>query len=204
MAAGVETLHLEWYGQEFKKLVEAAATEGLFRGGQFYHAACQKEVSRPNTGVSVKAKDMIQQAKSQLGSKPEGLIRYRGTVTRGGKQQSVQAWHYFRKDDFKPRMGSDGKSRQVRSITVYPNPSKPGEPPRLRTGFGRRNIVINYNKNKGWVRVGIAENAVYMFYLEVGTRRVKRRPWLVNTLFKNKKMISLLIATGGRKGRAKP
>lgn len=80
--------------------------------------------------------------------------------------------------------------------TIYPSPSRPGEPPRLRTGWGRRNILIEINKRGRFVRVGIGINAMYMFWLEIGTRRVARRPWLVATLTKHSKVIGMLAATG--------
>lgn len=86
-----------------------------------------------------------------------------------------------------------------RTRTIYPNPSKPGEPPKLRTGFGRRNIVVNYLKASNSVRVGVTANGIYMFYLEVGTRRIARRPWLMRTLIDNREMIGRLAATGGKK-----
>jgi hypothetical protein len=85
-----------------------------------------------------------------------------------------------------------------RTRTIYPNSSKPGEPPRLRTGFGRKNIVINYDPKGRWVRVGITQNAIYMFYLEVGTRRIARRPWLLRTLMEHQRTIGALAASGGR------
>jgi len=85
-----------------------------------------------------------------------------------------------------------------RTRTIYPNPSKPGEAPRLRTGFGRNNIVINHNPRAPWVRVGVAKNGIYMFYLEVGTRRIARRPWLLKTLMEHSDMIGRLAATGGK------
>lgn len=52
----------------------------------------------------------------------------------------------------------------------YDNPSKPGEPPRARTGFGRDNIVFEFNDNlhNPAVRVGVIKNALYMFHLEHG------------------------------------
>lgn len=84
-----------------------------------------------------------------------------------------------------------------RTRTIYPNPSKPGEPPRLRTGFGQRNIVKNFNREELYVRVGITANALYMIYLELGTRHIARRPWLVATLQENKDVIGQLAASGG-------
>ncbi len=53
------------------------------------------------------------------------------------------------------------------------SPSKPGEPPRLRTGFGRENIVFGYNgdeKNPA-TRVGVRKNGIYMYWLELGFTR---------------------------------
>ncbi len=88
-----------------------------------------------------------------------------------------------------------------RTRTIYPNPSKPGEPPRLRTGFGRKNIVVNHDPKGKYTRVGVSANGIYMFYLEVGTRRIARRPWLMQTLMDNHEMIGKLAATGG-KGKA--
>lgn len=85
------------------------------------------------------------------------------------------------------------------SRTIYPNPSKPGESPRLRTGFGRANVVINHKGGtRPHARIGVSKNGMYMFWLEIGTRRVARRPWLVKTLLENRELIGKLAATGGK------
>lgn len=63
----------------------------------------------------------------------------------------------------------------------YDQPSQPGEPPRLRTAFGQRNIAYELNKAEGWGKVGVRKNARYMAYLDQGTNRVKPRPWLLAT-----------------------
>lgn len=81
--------------------------------------------------------------------------------------------------------------------TVYPNPSQPGEPPKLRTGFGARNVVMEFDKAAMAGRVGVTSNAMYMFYLEIGTRKIARRPWLMATLLKHLVTIGKLAATGG-------
>jgi hypothetical protein len=105
----------------------------------------------------------------------------------------------------KPNTGRSVKiKRQVpggnkRTRTIYPNPSKPGESPRLRTGFGRKNIVINHDPKGRYVRVGVSQNGMYMFFLEVGTRNIARRPWLMKTLMENQKVIGALAASGGKK-----
>ena len=73
-----------------------------------------------------------------------------------------------------------GQKRRTR----YLNSSKPGEPPRRRTGFGQKNIVC------GWIktpvvegRVGYTRNARYMLFHELGInyRRAGRqqRPTIV-------------------------
>lgn len=105
---------------------------------------------------------------------------------------------YLLKCRLKVSRPNSGKSiRRVKgkgSYTVYPNPSKPGEAPKLRTGFGRRGIVINHGP--GFARVGITENAKYMLYLELGTRRIARRPWLIKTLEENRSVIGALAVAG--------
>jgi len=83
--------------------------------------------------------------------------------------------------------------------TTYDRPSKPGEPPRKRTGHGQSQIVWEFNgdNNAPAARVGVKENGLYMAYLELGTRRIAKRPWLQATLERHKAMIGRLAATGG-------
>jgi len=84
------------------------------------------------------------------------------------------------------------------SYTVYGQPSRPGQPPRVRTGTGRSEIVREYNGNdrNPAVRVGVTRKGIYMFYLELGTRRIKARPWLLATLMKFRRRIGELAASG--------
>jgi hypothetical protein len=96
----------------------------------------------------------------------------------------------------RPNTGVRVRGKSGKTYTTYPSPSKPGEAPKLRTGFGRNNIVINFDPNGMWVRVGVTTNGMYMFWLEVGTRRIARRPWLLKTLVENQEMIGKLAATG--------
>lgn len=135
---------LTWNGDKFNQQLAKATAVGLLRATVFYHAQCQRAVSRPNTGVRVR--------------------------TRKGKS----------------------------TRTVYPNPSKPGEPPRLRTGWGRSHVVREFDKSVPAGRVGVSQAAIYMFYLEIGTRKVKRRPWLLATLMKYQETIGKLAAIGGK------
>lgn len=93
------------------------------------------------------------------------------------------------------------KGGNKRSRTIYPSPSAPGEPPRKRTGFGQRHIRKEFDPKAMVGRVGVAQNAIYMLYLEIGTRRVKRRPWLVSTFMKHRAMIGRLAMLNSRMGR---
>jgi hypothetical protein len=60
-----------------------------------------------------------------------------------------------------------------RRTGINDQPSAPGQPPRLRTGFGRENIVFGFNgdKRNPATRVGVRKNGLYMYWLEVGFRR---------------------------------
>jgi len=80
------------------------------------------------------------------------------------------------------------------SYRVYPNPSNPGEPPRKRTGWGQRHIMREVDTVRMVARVGVAINAIYMLYLELGTRRIRPRPWLVSTFFRVRETIAKLLA----------
>ncbi len=86
-----------------------------------------------------------------------------------------------------------------RTRTVYSNPSKPGEPPRKRTGFGQSQIVREINKAKLSGRVGVTKNGIYMAYLDLGTKHIARRPFFMPTLMKNKAIIARLFVSGGPK-----
>lgn len=96
----------------------------------------------------------------------------------------------------KVRKRQPGSNKTTR--TIYPNPSKPGESPRKRTGWLQRHVVQEIDTKKMASRVGVQKNAIYGLYLELGTKHVARRPWLVATLMKNKAIIAKLLAVGGQ------
>lgn len=75
------------------------------------------------------------------------------------------------------RVKVNGKSR-----TVYTTPSKPGEPPHKRTGFLQKSTVFDLDQKNQSARVGILKNAKYGAFLELGTKRMKARPFLLATL----------------------
>lgn len=79
----------------------------------------------------------------------------------------------------------------------YHDSSKPGEPPRLRTGFGQRNIAYELDQAKGIGKVGVRTNAQYMAFLDQGTRRVLPRPWLLATAIKFRRQLEALAKGRG-------
>jgi hypothetical protein len=124
----------------------------------------------------------------------EGLLRA-GAFYHAKCRQVVSKPNTGRSVKVKRRVKGGNK----RTRTIYPNPSKPGESPRLRTGFGRNNIVVNHDPKGRYTRIGVTRNGMYMFYLEVGTRRIQRRPWLLKTLLENRDVIGMLAAVGGKR-----
>lgn len=98
------------------------------------------------------------------------------------------------------RTRSTSAGRKGSGYTTYDNSSKAGEPPKKRTGHGQSNIVWEFNGDTRApaCRVGVKENALYMAYLELGTRRIAPRPWLMAMLQQHKATIGRLAATGGR------
>jgi hypothetical protein len=87
--------------------------------------------------------------------------------------------------------------------TVYENMHNAfaGQPPFKRSGFGQQNVAYEYNgdPNHPVVRVGARKNAAYMIFLEVGTRRILARPWLLAMLKKYRAEIGRLACSGGRR-----
>jgi hypothetical protein len=64
----------------------------------------------------------------------------------------------------------------------HTTPSLPGEPPRKRTGFLQANIRHHLDKTKLTALVGVTENAKYGLFLELGTRAMEARSFLLSTL----------------------
>ena len=75
----------------------------------------------------------------------------------------------------------------------YKTPSQPGEPPKLRTGFGQSNIVYEVEKSILTTRVGVLGNAKYMVTLEL----FRDRSWLKSTLNKTINTLRALVRPKG-------
>lgn len=93
----------------------------------------------------------------------------------------------FSKERIKARKTEKFKNKTQR--TIYPNPSKPGESPKRRTGFGHKNIVWGYSKMLQAARVGYTRAARYMTFHELGIRYRRRgreqRPTIIPALKDN-------------------
>jgi hypothetical protein len=171
-----------------KQEIRDKVADGITRATVFLHSQCRLAVNVPNTGVRVRVKDIHKQAAEQLGDRDRGLIRYKGQRTSKGldgkkQKEGYTAWYFYNKKTLTNR----------KTATVYPYPSKPGEPPRKRTGWGQNHIVWDVDRAALEGRVGISVNAMYMLFLELGTRRMRPRPWLVATYEKLKSQLNRLI-----------
>lgn len=94
----------------------------------------------------------------------------------------------------KRRKGSKFVNKTQR--TIYPDPSKPGESPKRRTGFGQKNIVWGYSKTLRAARVGYTRAARYMTFHELGIRYKRRgkeqRPTIIPSLMDNRRRILMV------------
>ncbi len=78
-------------------------------------------------------------------------------------------------------------------------PSRPGQPPALRTGFGRRNILMEFFPDQLLARVGPAQQADYMAYLELGTKHISPRPWLRTAVEQSMQAIRAMMESALRR-----
>lgn len=78
----------------------------------------------------------------------------------------------------------------------YDQPSRPGEPPRKRTGHGAGHVLPEFDQPNLKTRVGLMPGAKYMLWLEMGTRRMAARPWLLATLRAHWARLAELAASG--------
>lgn len=97
-----------------------------------------------------------------------------------------------------PNTGVSVKRQKPRrgSYTIYPNPSLPGEPPRKRTGWLAKHVQYEFDRVNTSARVGLADNAKYGLWLELGTMIMAARPWLLATLNKLRARMQSIMETG--------
>jgi len=78
--------------------------------------------------------------------------------------------------------------------TKYPPVSKPGEFPHLRTNTLRSRVTSEYEEQTNTARVG--SNYKVFKFLELGTRKMARRPLLTLGLMKYKGEIKRILQRG--------
>ncbi len=79
-------------------------------------------------------------------------------------------------------------------------PSKPGEPPRADLGRLRQSVFSRVDKKRLNVAVGVTVK--YGLALEIGTSRMRPRPYLRPALNRNTAQIQMILTGGGKKGRS--
>lgn len=71
------------------------------------------------------------------------------------------------------------------------NPSAPGNFPKMVSGRFRSSIAWEYDKDRKVGRVG--SDSIVAFWLEFGTKKMKRRPWLTLGILKYRRFIRKII-----------
>lgn len=93
-----------------------------------------------------------------------------------------------------------GQPRPRSGKTYYPNSSRPGEPPRMRTGHGQRGIASGTNRARIAGRVGYTPNVRYMAMHEVGInyRRagLQKRPTILPSVRDNRERLAAVFRRG--------
>jgi len=102
----------------------------------------------------------------------EKLSRSQPTVMQGGRRESG--------------------SLQGRRTKKGLKPSVPGQYPKVVTGHLRRNVQSEFQRDEMKARVGT--NVLYGKFLELGTRLMKRRPWLSRGVSETRGKIRRILA----------
>lgn len=109
----------------------------------------------------------------------------------GIQRATVYFWQHVQQALNKPNVRVKKKGGGV----VWTDSSKPGEPPRKRTGFLQGHVKYELDKKALASRVGLAANAKYGLFLEMGTKKMDARPWLLATLEKVMPQLRALVGT---------
>lgn len=96
----------------------------------------------------------------------------------------------------KTRKRNTAAGKKGSSYTIYPNSSKPGEYPRLRTGAGRSNVFMEDggSEQQPYTRVGERENGIHIVLLELAAGR----NGLLATLTTHRQRMGEIAVTVGR------
>jgi HK97 gp10 family phage protein len=167
---------------EFEKRLKTASANGIARVTAFYNQKAREAVGVPNPGRRVSAKQLRKQAlKAFNGKRTAGLVRFKFTDKKTGEKLESTQWYDTEIDNNK------------RTGTIYPYASKPGEPPRKRSGVGQASIQHEVDRGIPAGRVGVKNAGKYMIFLNFGTKTIAARPWIDATLQKNKAVMAALL-----------
>jgi hypothetical protein len=72
-------------------------------------------------------------------------------------------------------------------------PSRPGQPPALRTGSGRSNIRMEIAGDGLSAKVGPSKSTDYMAMLQLGTKKIAPRLWLSRAMREVKAAVKALL-----------
>ena len=70
------------------------------------------------------------------------------------------------------------RARRRRLAKFVYQASLPGQPPRKRSGALQKSVTSQVTRGDGVVRIKIGSAVQYARYLELGTKRMRPRPWL--------------------------
>ena len=90
------------------------------------------------------------------------------------------------------KRSSPGGNKKTR--TVYPNASKPPNPPRKRTGNLQQSVVRELDKAIPAARIGVTKAGIYGLYHELGAGHLPRRIWMMSTLERRAAAYGQLLA----------
>ena len=108
------------------------------------------------------------------------------------------------------RMAASRRGKKGSTFTIYPGSSRPGEPPRARTGLGRRSIAFRRIAWNEYI-IGVQRLAKHMAFHEFGIRYPTRgprkgtgfkqiRPWLHSTFRRDRLALAALFRQYARGG----
>jgi HK97 gp10 family phage protein len=166
----------------FEERLKTATSNGIKRITNHYWRKCREAVGVPNPGRDVSAKELRAQAIAAFrGKRTAGLVTFKSTDKKTGEQYKSTQWYDTQIHNNK------------RTMRIYPYSSKPGEPPRKRTGAGQQSIQMEVDSGIPAGRVGVQNAGKYMIYLNFGTRTIAARPWIEATLNKEKAVMAALL-----------
>jgi len=177
---------VQWNGKAFEQHIRAKSMASLKAAGLHLVSADKQQLAVSGRRT---LKSALTETKSvrhsvsfakDLTAPIKGRVR---TVDGSGQSRSLSIMTVNRR-----KVGASVRTVHVASL--------PGEPPREQFGNLKKSVTMESFSDQLKVRVGIPRNTIYGFWLEVGTKRIKPRPWMLLTL---KQQLPTLgrIAAGG-------